>query len=212
MNEIHGSELRRRSAQVVYTIHSRCAPKKYTGHIRTFKYIYNIFLNILNKFFQIIRLINNGYGYYLLIFTSTGAYCTSWTTNIGDSQIHSFASSESREFAPGCSSGHPVAPRLESSIPRSFRTISTPAEVVQQWNHLASAPQGPVGESLTVATSQCYLPTIEEVMKAVMAVRLANVGSTCYINSVILAQVWSCTMSPTFNTAIYGNSNFCACL
>ena len=37
-----------------------------------------------------------------------------------------------------------------------------------------------------------------------MAATWANPGIQCYINSIILAQTWSCTMNQIFNTAIWG--------
>ena len=40
-------------------------------------------------------------------------------------------------------------------------------------------------------------------MKAILAVRLGDLGCTCYINSVILAQIWSCTMNQIFNIIIW---------
>ena len=41
-------------------------------------------------------------------------------------------------------------------------------------------------------------------MIGILETKLGGSGSTCYINSVLLAQTWSSVMSLTFNTAIWG--------
>ena len=41
-------------------------------------------------------------------------------------------------------------------------------------------------------------------MTGILETKLGGSGSTCYINSVLLAQTWSSVMSLTFNTAIWG--------
>ena len=61
-----------------------------------------------------------------------------------------------------------------------------------------------IGQSAALTVGQRHLPTVEEVTKSVMTVTWANPGTQCYLHSVILAQTWSCTMSQTFNTAIWG--------
>ena len=55
-----------------------------------------------------------------------------------------------------------------------------------------------------ITPRQCHLPTIEEIVTAILDAKLGGSGNTCYIDNVLLAQTWSCTMSLTFNTAIWG--------
>ena len=94
--------------------------------------------------------------------------------------------------------------RSQLEKPASVRDIPTATEAFRQWHHAIGASADEIDEFAAPTPRQCHLPTIEEIMTVILEAKLGGSGSTCYINNVILAQLWNYTMSQTFNTAIWG--------
>ena len=126
--------------------------------------------------------------------------------SIGNPQVLSPPTCESGELAAGCSSGHPMAVGPESPYSGGVRTSPAAVEAVRQWDHSAGPPtsvrlanlqRSPLANAISQRLKRWPLRSWQ--------LPMANPGTQCYLNSVLLAQTWSCaTMSQTFNTAIWG--------
>ena len=120
--------------------------------------------------------------------------------------IHKFSAVEagqSGQSPSGRFDSHTLAPGLQPEVPGSLRDVPDTSEAFRQWHHSVDPVTNQVGQSPEVTPRQCHLPTIEEIVTAILDTKLGGSGSTCCINSVLLAQTWSCAMSLTFNTAIW---------
>ena len=133
-----------------------------------------------------------------------GTNCTPRPATRSDSQVLGLTAGQA---------GHPTSRRHDSNtmvlgpqpeVSRGLRTFPAFLEVSWQWHHSADPPSGQGSQPPTITTRQCHLPTIEEIVNGILETKLGGSGSTCYINSVLLAQTWSSVMSLTFNTAIWG--------
>ena len=88
------------------------------------------------------------------------------------------------------SSGHSLAARSEFERPGSWR-ISFPAiEVGRKRHYTIYIDEDALGQPSEISVSNCYIPTITQMICGIMTANLFNDGNMCYINSVLPAQVW----------------------
>ena len=132
-----------------------------------------------------------------------GTNCTPRPTTRSDSQVLGLAAGQA---------GHPTSRRHDSNtmalgpqpeVSRGLRTFPASSEVSWQWHHTADPPSGQGSQPPTITIRQYHLPTIEEIVTGILETKLGGSGSTCYINSALLAQTWSSVMSLTFIIAIW---------
>ena len=134
----------------------------------------------------------------------SGTTCSSWTTARSDPQVLGPAAGQAGHTSLGCHDGHPMAFGPQSAVLGSLGDVPTTSEILRQWHHTADLASNQDGQSSAIIPRQCHLPTIEEIVTGILEIKLGGSGSTCYINSVLQAQTWSCAMNLTFNTAIWG--------
>ena len=125
--------------------------------------------------------------------------CTPWATQVFGPQTD-----EPGESPAGRCSGNPLEIGPEPSFNGGRGALPAPSEAVRMWHHAIHPLGNTTGQPSSIAVGQCNLPTIEEMIRSVLATRLTNSGTTCYVNSILMAQVWSCFMSQAFNTTIWG--------
>lgn len=99
----------------------------------------------------------------------------------------------------GCNNGHPMAAGPEPQICRSIGAIYRNCPAVVSYNSSSCEYDRSIFNDLRW---QCNFPTVEEMIKSLIISRLANSGSPCYVNSILLAQIWNYIKSQTFNIAI----------
>ena len=133
-----------------------------------------------------------------------GTHSTSRPATWSDSQVLGLAASQAGHPASRCYDNHPMAFGPQSEVSRGIRTLPASSEACWKWNHTVDPPSRQGSKPPTLTSRQCHLPTVEEIVTGILETKLGGSGSTCYINSVLLAQTWSSLMSLTFNTAIWG--------
>ena len=133
-----------------------------------------------------------------------GTNCTPWPATRSDPQVLGLTAGQAGYTTSRRHDRNTMALGPQPEVPRGLRTIPASSEVSWQWHHSADSSSGQGSQPPTITTRQCHLPTIEEIVIGILETKLGGSGSTCYINSVLLAQTWSSVMSLTFNTAIWG--------
>ena len=132
-----------------------------------------------------------------------GTDCISWSIPSDDPQILIPQTDQLREPTPGRRGGDPMATGSEPQIGRNIGALPASAETLRMWHHTIHPLASTIGQPSTIPIGKYNLPTIKEMIRSLTASRFANSGSTCYINSILMAQVWSCFMSQAFNIIIW---------
>ena len=111
---------------------------------------------------------------------------------------------DARQPAAGRSHCHPLAAGREPQRSRSSGTTYAPAQVGRQRHYTTHPYEDAADHVAEIATGGCNLPQIAQVLRGIITTSLLNPGSTCYLNSTLLAQVWTTLLTTPLELDTWG--------
>ena len=87
---------------------------------------------------------------------------------------------------------------------RSSGFTYAPAQVGRQRHYSTHPYEDEADDAAEVATSGCNLPQVAQVLSGIMTTSLQNPGSVCYLNSTLLAQVWTTLLTNPLELDTWG--------
>ena len=107
------------------------------------------------------------------------------------------------------SSGHGSCHTLEAGCQPPWTgglgTSHAAVETGRKRHYSACADADEAIQPAEITIGNSYFPTTSQVMRGLMTTSLLNDGSSCYINSVLQAQVWTSIMTSVFRPDLWGS-------
>ena len=108
-----------------------------------------------------------------------------------ESEVRCTTPPQPGQLATGRCNSHPLAPGLESSRTRSSGVAYAPAHVDQKRHYLIHPYADEADDFAEITVGSSNFPQIAQVLRGLMTTCFMSTGSTCYLNSVLTAQVWT---------------------
>ena len=99
---------------------------------------------------------------------------------------------------------HTMEAGREPQGPRSSGTTYAPAQVGRQRRYTTHPYEDEANHVAEIATGGCNLPQIAQVLRGITTTSLINLGSTCYLNNTLLAQVWTTLLTTPLELDTWG--------
>ena len=119
-------------------------------------------------------------------------------------EVCSLTTFDARQSAAGRRHSHSMEAGREPSWTRSTGTSYAPAQACRQRHYTTHPYEDEADHVAEIATSGCNLPQIAQVLRGIMTTSLVNPGSTCYLNSTLLAQVWTTLLTTPLELDTWG--------